>query len=695
MKDALKSAIAPSTSDGFRLGGARAHDPRASSTSKRDCRRPGDCPCVCSLSCSSLCRFAPLLSAPTTTPWNPPTTRSATASATRTSGSTTLSRCAASAPSTPATSGWTGLYFDRQTDPSRLLVPTSTMRVGISAQGYVLPAPTGIVDYELTRAGDQLRDQSRRGLRAVRRPLRGASSSSCRSCRAASALRAASRVSRMRTRAAATSSGCAVRRRAALASHRVDRDHPVLQSRDPGQRSRAARSSFRVRTCRRRSSATTSTGRAGPTTRASARTTASSRTSSSPQDWAVNAGIFRSQFDARSQLRRSVPQHDAPTGSPIMLMIADRESEFASTSGELRVSRRFVEGERHHALYYSLRARDQQRRYGGSDVHDLGVARIGERVPTPEPEFEFGPQTRDEVKQSTHALAYRGRWSELVELTLGLQKTRYEKAGDRRRVQRPAARRGRSVALQRGLALYASEQLAWYASYSHRPRGRRRCAGECREQECRAAGDPYEAVGRGSSLRVHTVAESRRRRVRHREAVLQSRRCEPVYRELGEQRHRGIEFSIAGQLVEGLNVVVGTMLLEPRVTGEEVDERAHRRGSGRADRTPHHRECRLSPARGCRPSRSMRRSPASTIAWRAVTISSRFPRAASSTWVHAIDSRSAGRPRRCVFQVGNVFDTFGWRTNPSEVFVINAPRRFSITIAADFLGSKPPDRSGP
>jgi len=50
-----------------------------------------------------------------------------------------------------------GLYFDRQTDPSTLLVPSSTMRVGISAQGYLLPAPTGIVDYQLARAGEQAR----------------------------------------------------------------------------------------------------------------------------------------------------------------------------------------------------------------------------------------------------------------------------------------------------------------------------------------------------------------------------------------------------------------------------------------------------------------------------------------------------------------------------------------------------------
>ena len=34
-----------------------------------------------------------------------------------------------------------GLYFDRQTDLSALITPSQTMRVGISAQGYPLPAP--------------------------------------------------------------------------------------------------------------------------------------------------------------------------------------------------------------------------------------------------------------------------------------------------------------------------------------------------------------------------------------------------------------------------------------------------------------------------------------------------------------------------------------------------------------------------
>ena len=42
-----------------------------------------------------------------------------------------------------------GLYFDQQEKPTPRLINGSTVRVGITAQGYPFPAPTGIVDYRL------------------------------------------------------------------------------------------------------------------------------------------------------------------------------------------------------------------------------------------------------------------------------------------------------------------------------------------------------------------------------------------------------------------------------------------------------------------------------------------------------------------------------------------------------------------
>ena len=49
-----------------------------------------------------------------------------------------------------------GLYFDQQANPTQRLVNGSTVHVGISAQGYPFPAPTGIADYELRRPGSKI-----------------------------------------------------------------------------------------------------------------------------------------------------------------------------------------------------------------------------------------------------------------------------------------------------------------------------------------------------------------------------------------------------------------------------------------------------------------------------------------------------------------------------------------------------------
>ncbi len=48
-----------------------------------------------------------------------------------------------------------GVYVDRRATLPTRLVEGSSVRVGVSAQGYPFPAPTGIVDYRLQKTGDQ------------------------------------------------------------------------------------------------------------------------------------------------------------------------------------------------------------------------------------------------------------------------------------------------------------------------------------------------------------------------------------------------------------------------------------------------------------------------------------------------------------------------------------------------------------
>ena len=46
-----------------------------------------------------------------------------------------------------------GLYFDQQQALSSHLISSATIRVGLAAQGFAFPAPTGVVDYTLRRPG--------------------------------------------------------------------------------------------------------------------------------------------------------------------------------------------------------------------------------------------------------------------------------------------------------------------------------------------------------------------------------------------------------------------------------------------------------------------------------------------------------------------------------------------------------------
>ncbi len=47
-----------------------------------------------------------------------------------------------------------GLYFDKVSDENDRIEESSRIRVGIAAQGYAFPAPTGIVDYALRTPGE-------------------------------------------------------------------------------------------------------------------------------------------------------------------------------------------------------------------------------------------------------------------------------------------------------------------------------------------------------------------------------------------------------------------------------------------------------------------------------------------------------------------------------------------------------------
>ena len=575
-----------------------------------------------------------------------------------------------------------GLYFDRQTDPITLLVPSSTMRVGISAQGYLLPAPTGIVDYQLARAGEKPRIspvvgygpfdslfvdiETEMPLIAGKLGIAGGVSYFEDAFESGSDERGWSVAAAPRWRPTESIEIIPFYSRTTIEDSEAQ---PLIFVSGPHLPPEIERAHFFGQTWADNDSVGENYGAVANV--------------GFGQDWTINAGLFRSQFQADASFA-DLFLDTTPDGLANRVMVADRNQKFGSTSGELRVGKRFVSGKRFHALYYALRGRDQQRRYGGSDFADLGVARIGERVALPEPQFEFGPQTRDEVTQWTHAVAYRGRWSEHIEVTAGLQKTRYEKEVTEPGALAPQLGKDDPWLYNAGLALYQSDKLAWYASYST---GLEEGGVAPENAANKNAAPPAIRTRQWDAGLRYALTPSLKlvAGVFDIQKPYYGLDNANVFRELGEERHRGFELSLAGEVVEGLSVVFGTVLMEPRVSGEEV-------ANGTIGKVPVGQTERFTIGSA---EYQLPWMPSFSVS---ATVQSVADRMASSDNRLSIPARSVldlgaryrfqigGAPATLRLSFGNVFDKFGWRTNSSEVFVTNAPRRIALTLAADFPG---------
>lgn len=288
-----------------------------------------------------------------------------------------------------------------------------------------------------------------------------------------------------------------------------------------------------------------------------------------PSDrWQLRAGIFRSENVGKRdlvELYRNVRRD----GSADRQVVATEDQTAKSTSGELRSSYALTEGARRHTVHVAVRGRSTMRAYGGADVRDLGTAVVGVGGDAPEPEFTFGPVTQDRVRQVTGGIGYELRWLKVGELSLGVQKTDYQKT-----VGIP----GRPVLVTKDmpwlyngtLAIYVSSALAAYAGYT---RGL---------EESGVA--PANAVNRNSAppaLRTSQMDAGIRYAIAPNlslvAGIFDVRKpyfnldADRVYRQLGTVRHRGIELSLAGQPTKGLSLVAGAVLLDADVSGEAVD----------------------------------------------------------------------------------------------------------------------------
>lgn len=398
------------------------------------------------------------------------------------------------------------------------------------------------------------------------------------------------------------------------------------------------------------------------------------------ESWAVAAGLFRSDHE---ELRGFADiytgtQRDGLTSERVF---ADPEQRYASTSGELRASRSFVEGSRLHTLHMSLRARELRSAYGGSVALDLGPRLLGNRLPVERPpSFAFGERTRDAVDQTTIGLGYELRWRGVGEASVGLQRADYEK-----RIQQPGlpevSTEGDPWLVSATLAAHASSRLAFYAGYTRGLEESGIAPDTAANRNAALPAIRTQQMDGGARLSltkdlklVAGLFEVKKPYFNTDESNL--------YTTLGDVRHRGMEVSLNGMPHPDWSVVAGAVMMEPRVTGQPVREgRIGRKPVGQTERL-----LRLNVEY---------RPPAFRAFSVDLAVANYGKRVASNDGLTVLPDYTVvdigaryrmqvgGKPATLRLWVGNITDEFFWEVSASNSFGLSDGRRYSATLFVD------------
>ncbi len=570
-----------------------------------------------------------------------------------------------------------GLYIDQQGGFTDRLIGSLQMRVGLSAQSYPFPAPTGIADYGLRSPGDR----ALVSLGARLGPLGAAALEIDAQLPVTDRLAVGAGLGLIADRT--HTGGSANYRTAALIARWAPVDgvaitpfwsrtgisdeesQPLLLTGGDYLPPRIERVKRLGQKWATNDGETVNAGVIGSATMG---------------DWTLKAGIFRSILDldrSHTQLFLDVRED----GNADELVIAEPGRRSASTSGEVRLSRRFAEGPRLHTLHLSFKGRDRVRRYGADTAIFIGNHPLEEPVAFPEPVSVFGVQTRDTVRQWTAGVAYEGRWKGVGELSLGLQKTTY-----RKRVLDPDAPAIRTtddpLLFNATAAFHASSSLAFYAGYT-----------QGLEESPVAPGVAVNRDDAPPAIRTRQIDGGVRWSITPNIRLVAgvfdvtkpfySLDAARVFRQLGDVRHRGAEFSFSGQLAPGLTAIAGTALIDAKLSGDAVD-------SGLVGRKPLASFGRLSTAvLDYRPTFA----PDFSVD---LVVESTSDRIASTDGKLVIPARAiasvGGRyrfhigkaPATLRLQLANIGNKFGWAIGSSGVYLYNVPRRLTATLTTDF-----------
>jgi iron complex outermembrane receptor protein len=571
-----------------------------------------------------------------------------------------------------------GVYIDRQGELTSRLVEGSRIRVGPSAVGYAFPAPSGIVDYRLRKPGDA----------AVISVSAKAESLGARQLEVDALLPI-----RGKTLGLAAGVGQYFNDFASGATSDVLSTSVVLAWRPtPTAEITPFWSRIRVRDEEAEAVVLGDGARLPPRLE---------RHRLIAPPWAdfevvrmnygavghtrlgevsLRGGVFRSFDRATEGYSVFLP---VPAGGEALVtprLVADPFRERASTSGEVTAARRFIHGAVRHDLQVSVRARRQTRVYGGSSGAPLPPTWYGAGIAGAAPALVFGPQSQGVVRQQTAGLAYSAVVEGRGVLNMAVQKSRYRKTVETPLGELPTSR-AEPWLLSASVLATLNPRLAVYAG-----------ATQGLEESDVA---PETATNRDEAppaIRTEQVEGGLRWRPFDKLTLVAGAFSiekpyygldqASVFRRLGQVRHQGLEASLVGEPLPDVTLVLGGVLLDAQVSGQEVAQGAV----------------------GPRPVGTPNRTVSASLDWRPAGgrlsfdaglqhEGPRYADALNRVRVPALTTidvgvryrlRLAGAPATLRVQVTNLFDAFGWAPVSSNAFLYAKPRIGLARLTVDF-----------
>lgn len=573
-----------------------------------------------------------------------------------------------------------GLYFDQQDRIPSRLQNGNTIRVGISAQRYPFPAPTGIVDYSLVLPGER----PLATLEFERGPYGGFAGSIEVEIPIANGLGIAGGVGgrnqvrpeggRNRFRNFGAVMQWTPSKDARLVafgggySNFDDDARPTLFLASAALPPKLPRERFLGQDWAPRNNLSRTFGLIGNLPLGGFR---------------IDAGLFRSSRvagNAFSDILTGV----TPDGlSAARFIIADGNNHDRSVSGEMRLSRSWETGALGHAISLSLRGRDKQRLFGGTQRIALGASSAIAPDPRPRLPIGVGQESRDNVEQLTYGAAYSLAWRGRGSVDLSLSRSRYRKTIDFADALRPdiSVRDDPWLATATG-SLILTRKLALYGGFV---RGLEEAPIAPEIASNRNEAPPATRTRQLDFGLRYAVTD-------HMNLIAGLFSVQKPYfnldgsnrfRELGAVDNRGVELSLAGPLAPGLTLVAGSIFLDPQISGEAVQ-------AGQI---------------GNRPVGSLRRRSIINFDWRSdaghgpvsfdmafESQSARVANAANTLKVGPRETLNIGARYRFAIgpykallrgQVTNLFNDYGWQVSSSGGFTASNSRTWTLQLVAD------------